>query len=88
MEPGNVVFAALAESSLVEDRTGWPIRKIVCTVTGLVANGYLPGPRPRHADQRSIAGRIRLPQPGSRLGPGSATPDHDRARRLPGKEPR
>jgi hypothetical protein len=36
------VFAALAESSLAEDRTGWSIRKIVRTVTGLVANGYPP----------------------------------------------
>ncbi len=36
------MFAALAESSLAEDRTGWSIRKIVRTVTGLVANGYLP----------------------------------------------
>jgi dihydrofolate reductase len=42
IEPSNVVFAALAECSLVEDRTGWSIRKIVRTVTGLVANGYLP----------------------------------------------
>ncbi len=39
------MFAALAESSLVEDRTGWPIRKIVRTVTGLAADGYLPRAR-------------------------------------------
>jgi hypothetical protein len=45
IEPANVVFAALAESSLVEDRTGWSIRTIVRTVTGLVANGYLPRAR-------------------------------------------
>jgi hypothetical protein len=42
IKPSNVVFAALPESSLAEDRAGWSIRKIVRTVTGLVANGYLP----------------------------------------------
>lgn len=31
IEPTNVVFAALADSSLVEDRTGWSIHKIVRT---------------------------------------------------------
>ena len=36
------MFAAPAESSLVEDRTGWSIRKIARTVTGLAADGYLP----------------------------------------------
>lgn len=39
------MFAPLAESSLVEDRTGWPIRKNARTVTGLAANGYLPRPK-------------------------------------------
>jgi hypothetical protein len=36
------VSAALAESSPAADRTGWSIPKIVHTVTGLVATGYLP----------------------------------------------
>ncbi len=44
IEPANVVFAALAESSLVEDRIGWSIRKIVRTAAGTVPSRSVPEP--------------------------------------------
>ena len=44
IEPTNVVFAALTESSLLEDRTGWSIRKIVRTAAGTAPSRSAPEP--------------------------------------------
>ena len=44
IEPVNVVFAAFAESSLVEDRTGWSIRKIVRPAAGTAPSRSAPKP--------------------------------------------
>ena len=44
IEPINVVFAALAESSLVEDRIGWSIRKIVRPAAGTAPSRSAPEP--------------------------------------------
>jgi hypothetical protein len=38
------VFAALAASSLVDDRTGWSIRKIVRTAAGTAPSRSAPEP--------------------------------------------
>ena len=44
IEPTNVVFAALAERSFVEDRTGWSIRKIVRPAAGAAPSRSAPEP--------------------------------------------